>query len=192
MNLRKPPVFLNLISRFLNFSGISAGSWLPELNNYFRLIKLTQEYRDSLVLESSILAHKTITLALNDLYTKIVTYRRGGGCMKNNTFLRTALRSLGYEVHDISSRVAHAMGPYSKSRKHQPYIYDGWNHMLTLVDLNGEWYVVDVGMGSMGPNFPYTLRGGFETTIIAPRENRLQRRAIGESYASKPTMSTYL
>jgi len=112
--------------------------------------------------------------------------------MENNNFFGTALRSLGYEVRDIGSRVARAMSPYPEVRKNQPYTYDGWNHMLTLVNLDGEWYVVDVGMGSMGPNVPYPMLHGFETTSIAPRRIRLQRRGIEESYASKPTTSPKL
>ncbi|KAF3051813.1 N-terminal acetyltransferase [Didymella keratinophila] len=104
-------------------------------------------------------ANKTITLDPEDLYTKIVTRRRGGRCMENNTFFATVLRSLGFEVRDWGGRVSRAMSP-----------------------LDGQWYVVDVGMGSMGPNMPYPLEDGFETISIAPRKIRLQLRAIAESY----------
>ncbi|KAJ4137142.1 N-malonyltransferase fdb2 [Fusarium equiseti] len=139
-------------------------------------------------------AHKTVTLDPHELYEKIVTRRRGGRCMENNTFLATALRSLGYEVRNCGGRVARAMSPYPEVRKNQAYTYDGWNHMLNLVHFEDvdEWYVVDVGMGSMGPNLTYPLKDGFETTSIAPRKIRLQHRAIAESHASNPAKGTKL
>jgi arylamine N-acetyltransferase len=129
-------------------------------------------------------AHKTITLDTADLYTKFVRQRRGGRCMENNTFFGTVLRSLGYEVRNCGGRVSRAMSPFSEVRRNQAMTYDGWNHMLNLVRLDSEWYVVDVGMGSMGPNMPYPLREGFETTSIAPRKIRVQSRAIAESYGT--------
>ncbi|KAJ4376910.1 N-malonyltransferase fdb2 [Didymella sp. IMI 355093] len=127
-------------------------------------------------------AQKIITLDPADLYTKIVTRRRGGRCMENNTFFATVLRSLGFEVRNCGGRVSRAMSPYPDVRKNQAVTYDGWNHMLNLVRLDGQWYVVDVGMGSMGPNMPYPLEDGFETISIAPRKIRLQLRVIAESY----------
>ena len=57
--------------------------------------------------------------------------------------------------------------------------------MLNLVRLDDEWYVLDVGMGSMGPNLSFPLRDGFETASIVPRRIRVQSRYIAESYATK-------
>ena len=130
-------------------------------------------------------AHKTVTLDAADLFTNIVTRRHGGRCMENNTFLATVLRSLGFDVRNCGGRVSRAMSPYPEVRKNQAATYDGWNHMLNLVRLDGQWYVVDVGMGSMGPNLPYPLKDGFETTSIAPRRIRVQLRAISESYGDR-------
>ena len=143
---------------------------------------------DNLVLHYS--THKTVTLDLAELYTKIVRRRLGGRCMENNTFFGTVLRSLGYQVRNCGGRVARAMSPYPDVRRDQSTTYDGWNHMLDLVRLDDEWYVVDVGMGSMGPNLPFPLRDGFETTSIAPRRIRVQLRSIAESYATKSGNST--
>lgn len=136
---------------------------------------------DNLVLHYS--AHKTVTLDLSALYNKIVHRRLGGRCMENNTFFGAVLRSLGYEVRNCGGRVARAMSPYPDVRRNQSTTYDGWNHMLNLVRLDDEWYGVDVGMGSMGPNLPFPLRDGFETISVAPRLIRVQFRAIAESYA---------
>ncbi|EOA88150.1 hypothetical protein ACJQWK_01562 [Exserohilum turcicum] len=129
-------------------------------------------------------ARKVITLQMADLYAKIVTQRRGGRCMEGNTFFATVLRSLGFHVRNCGGRVSRAMSPYPEVRKKQASTYDGWNHMLNLVRFDGVWYVVDVGMGAMGPNIPFPLEHGFQTTSVAPRLIRLQRRAIPESYAT--------
>lgn len=137
---------------------------------------------ENLVLHYS--AHKTVTLDPAKLYTRIVRRRRGGRCMENNTFFGTVLRSLGFEVRNCGGRVARALSPYPDVRRNQGATYDGWNHMLNLVWLDDEWYVVDVGMGSWGLNLPVPLRDGFETTSIAPRLVLLQLRPIAESYAS--------
>ena len=129
-------------------------------------------------------AHKTISLDATHLFKKFVHERRGGRCMENNTFFATVLRSLGFEVRNCGGRVSRAMSPFAEVRSNQGMTYDGWNHMLNLVRLDDEWYVVDVGMGSMGPNLPYPLRDGFETVSIAPRRIRVQLRAIAESYGT--------
>lgn len=131
-------------------------------------------------------AHKTVSLDTTHLYKKFVHQRRGGRCMENNTFFATVLRSIGFDVRNCGGRVSRAMSPYPEVRRNQTATYDGWNHMLNLVRLDEEWYVVDVGMGAMGPNLPYPLRDGFEMTSIAPRKIRLQLRPIQESYAKMP------
>lgn len=140
-------------------------------------------------------AHKTVSLDPAYLYRKFVHQRRGGRCMENNTFFATALRSIGFDVRNCGGRVSRSMSPYPEVRHNQNATYDGWNHMLNLVRLDEEWYVVDVGMGAMGPNLLYPLRDGFETTSIAPRKIRLQLRTIAESYArqasSAPKMWCY-
>ncbi|KAL5866418.1 N-malonyltransferase fdb2 [Pyricularia oryzae] len=137
---------------------------------------------DNLVLHYS--ATKRVTLDQKELYAKIVSRRLGGRCMENNSLFATILRSIGYEVRDCGGRVARAVSPYPEVRRNQSQTYDGWNHMLNLVLLDDEWYVVDVGMGALGPNMPFPLRDGFETTSIAPRLIRLQHRAIKETYAT--------
>jgi arylamine N-acetyltransferase len=97
-------------------------------------------------------AHKTISLNMDDLYTKFadrgIKYGRGGRCMENNSFLGTVLRSLGFDVRNCAGRVSRAQVPGSS--KDQLNTYDNWNHMLNLVRFDREWYVVDVGMGAMG------------------------------------------
>jgi arylamine N-acetyltransferase len=140
---------------------------------------------ENLILHYS--ASKKVTLELSELYTWFVNKRRGGRCMENNSFFATVLRSLGYQVRNCGGRVSRAMSPYPEVRQNQATTYDGLNHMLNLVRFDDAgWYVVDVGMGAMGPNLPYPLRDNYEIETIAPRKIRIQQRAIAESYATGP------
>ena len=131
-------------------------------------------------------AHKIISLNMDDLFTKFaergLQYGRGGRCMENNGFFGTVLRSLGYTVRNCAGRVSRTVSPIKEVREQQGQTYDGWNHMLNLVRLDGEWWVVDVGMGAMGPNIPYPLQDSIELESIAPRRIRLQKRPIPETH----------
>lgn len=100
--------------------------------------------------------------------------------METNTFFGTVLRSLGFRVRNCGGRVSRMMHGIDKIRNELGQTYDGWDHMLNLVKLDDEWYVVDVGMSAMGPNMPYPLQDGFEAVSIAPRKIRLQLRTIPE------------
>jgi arylamine N-acetyltransferase len=133
-------------------------------------------------------AHKTISLNMDNLFEKFaergIKYGRGGRCMENNGFFGTVLRSLGYELRNCAGRVSRAMSPIKHIREEQGNTYDGWNHMLNLAKFDNEWWIVDVGMGTMGPCIPYPLEDGQELVSIEPRKIRLQKRPIPESHAS--------
>ncbi|EME44867.1 hypothetical protein DOTSEDRAFT_70802 [Dothistroma septosporum NZE10] len=131
--------------------------------------------------------HRTITLNMDDLYDKFVVrgkeYGRGGRCMENNGLFGTVLRSLGYEVRNCGGRVSREWSPNADTRVKQAGTYDNWNHMLNLVRIEDQWWVVDVGMGAMGPAIIFPLQNGFESTSVAPRRIRLQKRSIPETHA---------
>ncbi|EMC97767.1 hypothetical protein BAUCODRAFT_66508 [Baudoinia panamericana UAMH 10762] len=134
-------------------------------------------------------SHKTISLNMDDLFTKFaergLQYGRGGRCMENNGFFGTVLRSLGFDVRNCAGRVSRMHNPDRTVREQQGQTYDCWNHMLNLVRFDDEWYIVDVGMGAMGPNTPYPLRDGYETVSLSPRRIRLQWRSIPEHAAGR-------
>ena len=134
-------------------------------------------------------AHKKISLNMDDLYVKFgergLKYGRGGRCMENSGFFGTVLRSLGYDVRNCAGRVSRMCNPDPEVRKTQGQTYDGWNHMLNLVRFDGQWWIVDVGMGAFGPNMPFPLEDGFECESIAPRRIRLQWRSIPEHAAER-------
>ncbi|KXT09607.1 hypothetical protein AC579_7655 [Pseudocercospora musae] len=187
-----------------------------QMQQYFKKIKLPQQYLSSPVLKDPSLAstkehglpllralhlhhlgnvpfenlelhysaHRHISLNMDDLFDKFVTkgirYGRGGRCMENNGFFGTALRSLGYDVRNCAGRVSRSWSPNAETREKLGHTYDNWNHMLNLVKIQEQWWVVDVGMGSMGPAIIYPLEDGYEGLAVAPRKIRLQKRVIPE------------
>ena len=179
---------INLPKRYLNSPVLSNANLAKTKEHGLPLLEaLCRQHAGNVPFENLILhysARKKVTLDLSELYAWFVEKRRGGRCMETNSFFGTVLRSVGYEVRNCGGRVSRAISPYPEVRKYQAHTYDGFNHMLNLVYFGDECFVVDVGMGSMGPNMPYPLRDKFEITSIAPRKIRLQLRAIGESYAT--------
>ena len=78
---------------------------------------------------------RSLSLASDDLYRKIVLRRRGGFCYECNGLFHDLLAELGYRVRYASARMA--IGPE---------IGPEFDHMVLLVDL-GPQYLVDVGNG---------------------------------------------
>ena len=190
---------INLPEQYLNAPILSNASLVKSKEHGLPLLEaLCRQHACNVPFENLILHYspsKKVTLDLSELYTWFVKRRRGGRCMETNSFFGTVLRSIGYQVRNCGGRVSRAMSPYPEVRKNQAHTYDGMNHMLNLVHFEDkdEWFVVDVGMGAMGPNMPYPLRDNFEVTSIAPRKIRLQKRAISESYggANAPKLWCY-
>lgn len=77
--------------------------------------------------------------------------------MENTLLLLTVLRSLGYTVTSTAARVNNALEPGSEKKGHKGPAYNGWNHMVNLVEMDGKKFLVDVGMGSLGPTRPVEL-----------------------------------
>ncbi len=78
---------------------------------------------------------RSLSLASDDLYRKIVLRRRGGFCYECNGLFHDLLAALGYRVKYASARMA--IGPQ---------IGQEYDHMVLLVTLE-EDYLVDVGNG---------------------------------------------
>jgi arylamine N-acetyltransferase len=94
--------------------------------------------------------HKVIDVNADHLFTKIVTEKRGGYCMENNSFFHTVLVSLGFEVYMVAARV------FSPDAKR----YGGITHCLNVVTIGGKSYAVDVGFGARTPTVPMELLDG--------------------------------
>lgn len=109
-----------------------------------------------------------LPLDVESLYRRIVVNHRGGYCFEQNGLLYAMLGELGFTTRLCLARVV------LNGDEHP-----GLTHRITLVDIGGRRYVVDVGFGANGPRQPVPLDGGeapeFDRTfrIIRLREPEL-------------------
>ena len=90
-----------------------------------------------------------VTTALEPIYEKLVTNRRGGWCYEMNGLFGWALGELGF-------RVTRATGAVMRK-----VIGEGahGNHLVLKVEMNEGLYLADVGFGD-GPHDPIAVRAG--------------------------------
>jgi N-hydroxyarylamine O-acetyltransferase len=82
------------------------------------------------------------------LVAKLVHRRRGGYCFELNGLMLLALGALGFVARPLLARVH--LGPSPSGRTHQ----------LSLVDLGGRLWILDVGFGAGGLRAPLPLEPG--------------------------------
>ena len=76
------------------------------------------------------------SLAIPDLYDKIVRRRRGGYCFEMNGFLEAALRTLGYECYSVEIRIMRGRD-----------FFPPYRHRGVIVVIDGKKHFCDVGLG---------------------------------------------
>ncbi|KAJ5771154.1 cysteine proteinase [Penicillium nucicola] len=108
--------------------------------------------------------HRSISIAPTTVFEKIVgsTSRRGGYSLENNTLFGAVLQSLGCNIISVGGRVNEATQPTSGSKQRKASKYNGWSHMVNIVIIEGQKYLVDVGFGSNGPHKPIPLIQNYE------------------------------
>lgn len=92
-----------------------------------------------------ILLERGVSLEPAALFNKLVRNRRGGYCFELNGLFLMALQAMGYTARALLARVHLREPPTSRS------------HQLSLVQLNGEDWLADVGFGSNGLRGPIPL-----------------------------------
>jgi len=119
-----------------------------------------------------------ISINAEHLFNKIVRSGsgRGGYCIENGVFLGTVLRSLGFEVTSVGARINLQSHPTIDEDSPTLPSFGGWSHVVHLVTLRGEIYVVDVGFGAGGPTRPLLLEEGTPTLNLRPNETVRLRR----------------
>jgi N-hydroxyarylamine O-acetyltransferase len=121
-----------------------------------------------------------LPLDAKSLYERIVLRQRGGYCFEQNGLMYDILKNLGFSVSLFLARVI-----YNQD------IHPGLTHRLTLVEIGGLKYVVDVGFGPLGPALPVGMSGQeshetFRTFRIAephPGEFHMQTLKDGAFYS---------
>ncbi|MCU6711299.1 arylamine N-acetyltransferase [Paenibacillus sp. J5C_2022] len=99
-----------------------------------------------------ILNRKPLSLEIPDLLDKIVYRQRGGYCFELNALFGWLLRQLGYTVHDRVARFWRQEQNMPPKRRHQ----------VLKVEAEGEFYLVDVGVGGIVPRRPIRMVEGLE------------------------------
>ncbi len=87
-----------------------------------------------------------LPLDFESLYQRIVIERRGGYCFEQNGFLYGVLEELGFSPKLFLGRVIHNQDTHP-----------GLTHRISMVEYEGQRYVLDVGFGFLGPKFPVPM-----------------------------------
>ncbi|XP_072234997.1 arylamine N-acetyltransferase, pineal gland isozyme NAT-10-like [Leuresthes tenuis] len=82
------------------------------------------------------------------LYDKIVNQRRGGFCFENNSIFSWLLTKLGFQVTILSGQVKNSI----TGRYGPPF-----DHLILMVNLEGQRWLCDVGFGVPGFSVPLSL-----------------------------------
>ena len=95
---------------------------------------------------------RSVSIDSDAIQAKLVKGRRGGYCHEQNSLFHDVLAGLGFAVTALGGRVVWM----------RPGLDAPTTHRLTLVAVEGERYVVDVGFGPQGPPTPLLLAHGLE------------------------------
>lgn len=109
---------------------------------------LTIPYENLDILESI-----PISLDKDDIFDKIVTRHRGGYCFELNALLHNALVGMGFKVRSCFAR-------YLRGETAIPFR----RHRIVIVELDGEEYLLDIGVGQTAPRLPLKLEAGLIQT----------------------------
>lgn len=89
-----------------------------------------------------------VRLDINSLQKKLIDQKRGGYCFEQNLLFQKVLETIGFDVTSLSGRVL--------LNKHEDTLTPK-THMLLLVQIKQQNYIVDVGFGGTSPCEPILL-----------------------------------
>lgn len=133
--------------------GLMPDDFIPDLDAYFRRIgwrgspaitvdtlhAISSHHASAIPFENlDVLAGRPVNIAPEAVQQKVVREGRGGYCFEQNQLLLLVLRALGFDVKPLSARVR-----WMLPRDFIP----PRTHVFVRVDLNGETWIVDGGVG---------------------------------------------
>lgn len=118
---------------------------MNELNLLIKKFLTHYTFNNAIILLTD---RKILSLEKEDLIEKLINKRRGGYCFENNQYFFNYLKDQGYEVNRYLGRVVYGNGN-DVPRTHQ----------ITIVSIDGEKQLVDVGFGPYTPGVAVALNG---------------------------------
>ena len=130
-----------------------------------------------------VLLKEDISLDLESIYENIVVKKRGGYCFEHNKLIYEVLKELGFDVTYYLARVVNNTDNIPPQ-----------THRFTLLKLDNERYIIDVGIGFRTPSVP--IKFGDESSIshlgveykIVEREDNIFSMQLTEK--GKPFFAT--
>lgn len=115
-----------------------------------------------------------VKTSINDTFDKIVLKKegRGGYCFEVNQLFAALLRSLEFKVVSVAGRVYAHMG---SDPKEKGYAWGSASHQVSLVHLETEVYMVDVGFGMGNIAQPLPLKDGTYPGFMEGEKHRLTK-----------------
>jgi N-hydroxyarylamine O-acetyltransferase len=134
----------------------------PRTPNLQTLRRIVRAHSSAIPFENlDILLGKGISLDPTVVERKLVHDQRGGYCFEQNSLMLHVLLALGYDVTPISARVR-----LRQERSFTP----PRTHLFLRLDLEGQDWLVDVGVGALTPTCPLRLK--MDTPQTTPHETR--------------------
>ena len=99
----------------------------------------------------AVVLNQELPLDLPTLFHKIVKKHRGGYCFEHNKLVLNILSELGFDVRLLLAKVV-----YNRD------VDVARTHRVTLLDFQGDQYIVDAGFGHFGARFPVKIAIGLE------------------------------
>ncbi|OUS03804.1 arylamine N-acetyltransferase [Gammaproteobacteria bacterium 42_54_T18] len=99
----------------------------------------------------AVVLNQELPLDLPTLFSKIVEKHRGGYCFEHNKLVLNILSELGFNVRLLLAKVI-----YNRD------VDVARTHRVTLLDFQGDQYIVDAGFGHFGARFPVKIALGLE------------------------------
>ncbi len=133
---------------------------------------LTRAHTQAIPFENlDVLLQRPIQIERDDIFRKLVLERRGGYCFEQNNLLLEVLKSLGFAACPWGARV--------RLRVTDRNVLPVRTHVFLAVEIDGEHWIVDSGVGAFSLTKALRLQDGCEQTT--PHETRRLQR-VGESW----------
>lgn len=137
------------------------GSFEP---TFEALCSIVEKHCSAIPFENlDVLLRRPLELGIPQIEKKLITNRRGGYCFEQNGFLYQLLTQVGFQVRALSGRV----------RLESPRdVIPPRTHLFLVVTLNGEEWLVDVGVGG------FTLTSPIRFELNVEQETKHETRRI--------------